>query len=1422
MCSKLDEIQNKILGMWKDILEVEELTLEDEFLKVGGNSIKIIALEVRIEEEFNIELELMDMFKNLTVRKLADYVLAQDNKEYSPIQLAGKKEYYPLSLPQESIFFMSYSENKMTNFNLPLAMIFEHELDLIRLEKAFRLLVQRHEILRTTFDFVEETPVQIVHDNIEFKLEYSVAENRGINDLINEFIRPFDLGKGPLFRAGVIKLDENKYLLLFDIHHIIFDGTSLYILISELTDLYEGKRPPVLKIQYKDFAAWQREHGEEELKKLQEYWSGKFDGGIPLLNMPRDFSKLDNKEYRGAKEKFTISGNIYNRLDGFSKKYNVTMYTILLSVYNLLLYRYTNQEDIVIGTVSAGRQAAGLENLIGMFINVFPIRNRINNSHSVLEHISSVEEAMLSAYKNQNYPINELINNISGSENKSIKLMFDTIFIFHNQKETNDVYFFGVKGSICEYEHNNANVDIQFEVYKSGNDVLNCEIEYNANLYRKESIRRMIGHFLNLAEGMFVSADNKISDVNMLSDGEKDILLRKFNETLAEYNKNLVFHQLFEKQVEKTPEKIAVVYENNEITYAELNRKANQLAHKLRSLKIKKENVVALMSERSIEMIIGILGIIKAGGVYLPIDPDYPGERIKYMLKDSNAQVLLTLSSMKDKVDFGISSIFLDDRELYRGEAGNPGNINSPEDLLYIIYTSGTTGKPKGAMIEHRNLVNAAMAWRDEYKLNEFEVNLLQIAKFTFDVSIGDLTKALTNGGKLVICPKGDRYNIPRLYSIIKDRKISIIDTVPSLIIPLMDYIYETGLSTEALQMLIFGGDKCPLEDFQKLLFRYGNKIRIVNGYGITEATIESSYFEGKADKMLTGGVTPIGKPFHNIRYYILDSKLKLKPIGIPGELYISGDCLGRGYLNNSELTSERFISNPYEMNSRMYKTGDIAKWLPDGNVEFFGRIDQQIKINGFRVEVEEIESHLLKYESIKEVAVIAQEIPGSSNKNLVAFYTSDKNVEGHSLKEYLSKKLPEYMMPAFFMKIDSMPLTSNGKIDRFALNNIQLKIAERSNYVRPENEAEEKLVRIWSSILNVDQIGVCDDFFDIGGNSLKAIVLSVKINTEFEVQIPLVDIFELKTIRKIAKGIENINKSTITSDFSNTVLLKEGSGENLFLIHSGNGLVDGYVEFCKNSKLDCSFWGIKADKICSFGPQNISVNEMAEKYIKAIRSIQPHGPYNIAGWCLGGVIAFEMVRQLELQNEKVKNLAMFNSSPPDKDSCGETFSFETEYLLVKEIFPEILTDKVYKSEQEKEGLWADVLEQLHSKNIDMNYLVNHVDEEVLQFVPHYEKMTLDEYIYALNLRRTLGNAIDNYSPSSKIQSKIHYFEANQDNIEDKKCWNQYCTEEMKVYIVEGDNDSIMEMPNVVGLADQFANAVFSVGEEPENVEFSF
>ncbi|WP_432409142.1 amino acid adenylation domain-containing protein [Wukongibacter sp. M2B1] len=1419
---KLNEIEDKILEIWKEILEVEELTLDDEFLKIGGNSLKAIALQVQIEEEFNIEIEMVDMFKNLTARDLANYVFTKDKKEYIQIEPAEKQEYYPLSWPQEWVFFMSYFENKMTNFNLPLTMIFECELDIERLEQAFKLLVQRHETLRTTFDFIKGEPVQIIHEDIEFNLEYSVVENREINDLIEGFIRPFDLKRGPLFRAGVVKLNENKHLLIFDIHHIIFDGTSLNILLSELTDIYEGKSLSDLKIQYKDFATWQRKHKQDEFEKLQEYWSNEFHDGIPLLNMPRDYSKLDNQEYIGAKEKFVVPSDIYKRLDEFSKKYNVTMYTILLAIYNLLLSRYTNQEDIVIGTLSAGRQAAGLENLLGMFINVFPIRNRVNSNNSVLEYIGSVEESVINVFKNQNYPINELVSKVAGAENNSTKLMFDTIFIFHNQRENNDVYFSGVKGSVYEYDLNNANVDIQFDICKGENDVLNCELEYNSNLYRKESIRRMIGHFLKLAEEMFISLDKKVSDINMLTIEEKDTLLKGFNETFVDYNKNSVFHKLFEEQVERTPDKIAVVYENDEITYSELNKKANQLAYKLRDLKIDKGSVIALMSERSIEMIIGILGIIKAGGVYLPIDPEYPRERIEYMLEDSNSKGLITLSDMAEKIDFGRHLIFLDDEELYRGDNRNLENINSPEDLIYIIYTSGTTGSPKGAMIEHRNLVNAAMAWRHEYKLKEFEVNLLQIAKFTFDVSIGDLTKALTNGGKLVICPKEDRYNIPKIYSIIKAKEISIIDTVPSLIVPLMDYIYESNLSTEALKLLIFGGDKCSLSDFKRLLQRYGNKIRIVNGYGITEATIESSYFEEDIDKIVSSGSTPIGKPFNNIRYYILDSRLKLKPIGVPGELYISGDCLGRGYLNNPKLTSEKFVPNPYEIDSRMYRTGDIAKWLPDGNVEFLGRIDQQIKINGFRIEVEEIEAHLLKFDGLKEVAVVAQDIPGSSNKNLVAFYTSDEEVNGQSLKEYLLKKLPEYMLPTFFIKVDEIPLSSNGKIDRRALKQVQLKVIESSVFVNPENEREEKLIRIWNDILNVDEIGACNDFFEIGGSSLKAIVLSVKINDEFGVQIPLVDIFELKTVRKIAERIERLEGNSVTSYFNNAVLLKEGNEENLFLIHSGNGLVDGYVEFCKNSKLDYSCWGIKADKIDNFSPKNTNVSEIAEKYIKVIRSIQPQGPYNIVGWCLGGTIAFEIVRQLELENEEIKIFAMFNSSPPNGNDSGDVFKFEGEYQLVKDIFPQIITDKIYESEKEKEHLWMDVLDQLHSKDIDMEYMINNVDKKILEFVPYYETMTLNEYIYALNLRRTLGNAVSSYIPKSKIQSKMYYFRANEEQADSRNCWSQYSINEMETYIVDGDNDSMMEMPNVLGLAKKFDNAISSMDENINDVEFNF
>ncbi|WP_141525762.1 non-ribosomal peptide synthetase, partial [Bacillus cereus] len=576
----------------------------------------------------------------------------------------------------------------------------------------------------------------------------------------------------------------------------------------------------------------------------------------------------------------------------------------------------------------------------------------------------------------------------------------------------------------------------------------------------------------------------KLSELELLSEREKNQILFDFNDTDACYPRDITIQKIFEEQVEKTPDKVAAVYGENELTYKELNEKANSLARELRKKAVLPETVVAVMLERSVEMIVGVLGVIKSGAAYMPIDPDYPKERVNYILKNSDVDLLITESKFIDNVDLDCEIINIDEESVFINDKSNLDIINTQEDLLYVLYTSGTTGKPKGVMVTQGNLVNMVYSWTSHYQLNEFDVNLLQMASISFDVFSGDLCRSLLTGGTMYICPNDIKINMEELYRIIEENQISIFESTPSLISIFMDHVGERQLELSSLKLLILGSDSCSIEDYRRLARKYGKTMRVINSYGVTEATIDSSYYEGKTQNIPKGLInTPIGKPMHNTKFYILNETYEVQPIGVIGELYIGGAGVSRGYYNNQELTAEKFIDNPFIVGTTMYKTGDLARWLPDGNVEFLGRIDNQVKIRGFRIELGEIENKLLKHENINEAVVLARETE-ESEKYICAYVVGNKDIKELNLKGYLRDHLPKYMVPPYIVQMEKMPLTPNGKLDRKALPKPMLE-ESINEYEAPRNKMEEILVNVWCDVLKLEKVGINDNFFDLGGHSL-------------------------------------------------------------------------------------------------------------------------------------------------------------------------------------------------------------------------------------------------------------------------------------------------------------------------------------------------
>ncbi|MCT4599273.1 MAG: amino acid adenylation domain-containing protein, partial [Marinifilaceae bacterium] len=841
------------------------------------------------------------------------------------------------------------------------------------------------------------------------------------------------------------------------------DGISVGILFEEISKLYSGENLPELKIEYKDYVAWQADkYHTERYKKQEKYWLEKCKGDIPVLDMPTDYMRPPNQSFEGERCNFKIPKKIADRLKEVARSNNATLYMGLLAAYNALLYRYTGQEDILVGTPIAGRSHPDLQYVVGMFVNTLIMRNSPKGEQSFIELLSKVKDTALEAYENQDYQFEMLVDKLGIKRDLSRNPLFDTMFAFHNMNK-GSIDIAGVKITDYKNENRMAKFDLTLTAIDLDDGIF-IELEYRTKLFKRETIERLGQHYLNIIEEVTKNPSIKLREINILSKSEKVKIIDGFNETESEYPMEKTLHELFEEQAEKTPDNIAIVCGNRKLTYRELNKKSNQLARLLRGKGVGPDVIVGIMVERSIEMIIGIYGILKAGGTYLPIDPQHPIERIKYMLQDSKTQVLLTQYSLQNKAEFDGEIINLDDEKTYGQNCMNLGKISKSTDLAYVIYTSGSTGNPKGVMIEHKSIINFIKGMTDEIDFSSNKT-ILALTTISFDIFLLETLLPLSIGMKVIIANENQQKNPWALNDLIINNQIDIVQVTPSRLQLLIENEKNQSCLKE-LKHLLVGGEAFPQALFEKVKSR--TEAKIYNMYGPTETTIWSTVKD-----LTTNNNVTIGKPIVNTQAYIVDKNNCIQPIGCKGELCIAGDGLARGYLNRQELTKEKFINNSYVLGERMYRTGDVARWLPDGNIEFLGRIDNQVKIRGYRIELGEIENQLMKYYKVKEAVVLDRKDEGN-NKYLCAYIISDEEINLEEIREYLLKYLPEYMIPINFIKIDRIPLNMSGKIDRKTLIELNDNIVTGVDYIPPRNRIEEKLVEIWQDILPIDKkIGI-------------------------------------------------------------------------------------------------------------------------------------------------------------------------------------------------------------------------------------------------------------------------------------------------------------------------------------------------------------
>ena len=1120
--------EEKLVQLWQEILHVKRIGVNENFFQLGGHSLKAANLAARIHKEFQVTIPVREIFNRCTISALAEYIQNSSKSEYISIPQAEEREYYPVSSAQKRIFLVGLIEDLGTSYNMPEAMMVEGKLDKDRLEFSFKQIINRHEALRTSFEITEEGPVQRIHKDVDFKIDYVDIEKscdfennkeKAINIIINDFIQPFNFSQAPLFRVKLIKLDDNNHIILRDMHHIIADGISEEILKSEFQAIYEGEELAPIKIQYRDYSQWQNTFRENvALKDQEDYWLKVLSGELPSLNMPADYVRPPKQSFDGDTITVALDTYFCEKIRKLSAECNATSYMVLLSVFNILLSKYTGQEDIILGSPVAGRNHADLDNVIGIFINTLAMRNYPTADKTYKEFLESVRDNSFKAFENQNYQFENLIDKLGIKRDLSRNPLFDVMFIFQNMHFPN----MGIRDlKITPYNFNKyiSKFDLTLAVIEK-NGVYEMCFEYCTKLFRKDTIQRLAKHYINILKQVIQDSTIKLQNIDMLSDEEKDQLIYEFNNTYTEYGSNKTIYQAFQEQVEKTPYKTAVIFGDKKLTYREVNDRANQLARRLKDKGVGIDSIVGLMIPRSLEMIIGIMGILKAGGAYLPLDPGYPEERIQFMIEDSQCLFVLTEPSM-DKFKIKSERINIMDESLYSGNVSNLENTSGAENLAYVIYTSGSTGNPKGVMLEHRNVINFIKGMTDVINFSPNKT-ILNLTTISFDIFVLETLLPLTNGLTIVVANEKQQMDPDMLCNLITNEQIDILQITPSRMQLLSKCRKGIGCLKEVKELII-GGEAFPEGLLQNLSCL--ETTRMYNVYGPTETTVWSTINELTRSKSVN-----IGKPIANTQIYILDKNDSLQSVGIYGELNIAGDGLARGYLKREDLTREKFVDNPFAK-GLMYRTGDLARWLPNGEIEFLGRIDFQVKVRGHRIELTEIEKCMMDFKDIRDcVCIVCEDEFGI--KFLVAYYLADKDIPVQEIRMYLLKFLPDYMVPQMYVWLEKIPLTPNGKVDRRALPQPDKKRPMLQNdFVAATSQTEKEIAKIWGLILDREAIGVNDSFFDLGGNSLLLVMMHNQIEKLYPSKTSVADIFAYPTILRLANYINS--KNVVLNDIS-------------------------------------------------------------------------------------------------------------------------------------------------------------------------------------------------------------------------------------------------------------------------------------------------
>ena len=1123
----------KLSQYWSELLGVERVGIEDDFFVLGGHSLLATRVATYIRGEFEVDIRIRDLFSYTRLVDLCSYIDSLEKSSVVSIGNVERPERIPLSFAQERLWFIDQLEQGSSSYHMPGVFEISGVLDKDVLVGSINKVINRHEVLRTVYKQEDGVAYQEVLPEDQWRLEQTIKidglSKEAIDTLIDkEIARPFDLSSDHMLRVTLLEEEGKAKLLIFNMHHIASDGWSHPILLEELLGYYrselkgEALALADLPIQYADYSIWQREYlSGDRLATQLGYWRDTLSGVSPL-ELPLDYVRPKEQSMAGDSLSFDLSSDILAGLKAISKAKGSTLFMTLLSAFKVLMYRYSGQDDICIGTPIANREQEEVSGLIGFFVNTLALRSDLSGNPSFEALLAQVKDTTLSAYEHQQVPFEKIVSEVVRDRDMSRSPLFQVMFALQNNEvldsdtsQSNDGF------ELEEYDFGtyNTKFDLNFNAVET-EEGITLRVEYCTDLFKAETIQDLVEHFELLLNSILIDPSTEIGNLRMLSAEESDRLLYNFNETTFDFDKDQTITDLFSTQVAKTPDNIALVFEDRELTYKQLDELSNQFANYLKSQNdIQSEDMVGILLDRSEWMMISILAILKSGGTYVPVDRSYPQDRIDYLLSDSSCKMCIDESAI---------SAFIETQKDFSKQFTATASISS-SNLAYVIYTSGTTGKPKGVMIEQRSLVSRLLFYKKFYALDTKDTTLFY-RSFSFDGTLEEYMLPLTIGMKCMIASPDFKFDLQRNFvSAIEQHQVTLVKMPPALLHELLETLSEEDISRiSCLRHIISGGDKLPLQDYNKFSERIGSKIKanLYNSYGPTENTINSTIH--KFEKDTTYHVVPIGRPIGNSSVYILDENNNLQPFGFVGELCVGGVGLSRGYLNKEELTKEKFIAHPFIDGERIYKTGDLARWLPDGSVQFIGRKDSQVKIRGYRIELGEIESVLQEVEGINQGVIVVKE-DGIGNNFLAGYIVAETDFDREKIVALLKSRLPEYMVPQLWVPLDEMPLTSNGKIDRKSLSKAEIKDVLRVEYTEPESELEITIATYWQELLKVEKVGVDDDFFALGGHSLLATRVTTFIRSHCNVDIRIKDIFRYTTIRNLATYIETLEQSEVS-----------------------------------------------------------------------------------------------------------------------------------------------------------------------------------------------------------------------------------------------------------------------------------------------------